>query len=113
MSTTFNVQYRSGIEWDDTIVYENFENITDVLIHVLADWVAGDVDLFGTFSFLKDHGRDFGVDDCDITDESDPALLEAGSEAVLELCADNEALTKEYLITIGDYVRIIEVQDEE
>lgn len=109
----FNVQLRQTVEWGDLMLYPECDTVIDVLMYLLADWVAGDVVLDGTFEFLAEHGRDFGIKDSDVDEGTDPDLLEAASEAVLELCCDNETLTNEYLIAIGDFVRIFPLPDEE
>jgi hypothetical protein len=110
----FAVQFRLGDDdWDEPILYEECDEMIDVLMQLLADWVAGGADLHGTFGFLTNHGRDFGVADDDVNEGTAPELLEAAADAVLELCADNEAVTAEYLIAIGDRVLITELPEEQ
>jgi hypothetical protein len=108
----FAVQFRLGDDdWDEPILYDDCDTTTDVLMQLLVDWVAGEVDLHGTFAFLTNHGRDFGVADVDVDEGTAPELLEAAAEAVLTLCADNDAVTAEYLIAIGDRVLITELEE--
>ena len=109
----FAVQFRlADDDWDEPILYEECDTVVDVLMQLLADWVAGDTDLHGTFGFLTNHGRDFGVADDDVNEGTAPELLEAAAEAVLTLCADNDAVTAEYLIAIGDRVLITDLDEE-
>jgi hypothetical protein len=114
----FAVQFRlNDDDWDTPVAYNDCDTVTDVLMHLLADWVADDVDLFGTLAFLSNHGRDFGITDEEADSGTDPDLLQAAAEAVMELCVDNEVVTHEYLIAIGDRVLITEmpgvVEDED
>jgi hypothetical protein len=110
----FAVQFRMGADdWDTPILYDDCDTVTDVLMHLLADWVADDSDLHGTLAFLSNHGRDFGITDEEADGNTDPDLLQAAAEAVMELCVDNEEVTHEYLIAIGDRVLITEMPDDE
>jgi len=104
---------RDGFLWEDPVVYDDCETMIDVLTRLGAEWVAGDLALPNTFIFLAGHGRRFGITDDEVDEGTDPALLERAMEAVLELCADCEVITKQYLIAIGDSVRITEVEDDE
>ena len=101
-----------GVVWEEPEIYDCFDNMMDVLIYLGSEWVAGDMELPNTFTFLAAHGRDFGITDDEVDEGTDSALLERAMEAVLDLCADNEAVTREYLIAIGGQVRITEVEDE-
>ena len=103
----------AGPAWDAPEIYDECETVIDVLTYLGAEWVAGDVELPNTFMFLATHGRDFGITDEEVDEGTDSALLERAMEAVLELCADNEAVMREYLIAIGDRVRITEVDGDE
>jgi hypothetical protein len=110
----FIVQFRLGADdWDSPIPYEDCDEMIDVLMQLLADWVAGEADLHGTFGFLNNHGKDFGISDEDVDEGTEPELLQAAADAVLELCVDNEAITEAYLIAIGDRVLITELPDVE
>ncbi len=106
----FTVQFRilNDSDWDDPLDYDDCETVVDVLMHLLAEWAAGDVDLHGTFGFLTNHGHDFGIADDAVDEGTDGALLERAGEVVLGLCADSEVVTQEYLIAIGGRVRIVE-----
>ena len=95
-----------------TVLYYECDTVIDVLIQLLAGWVAQEIDLPGTFAFLAVHGRDLGVTDADANKATTNDMLrEAASEAVLEVCVDNEETTREYLALIGGVVRIVEVVD--
>lgn len=109
----YAVQFRMGADdWDVPILYEDCDTVVDVLMQLLADWMTNDVNLHGTFAFLSNHGRDFGITDEDADANIDPDLLEAAGEAVLELCADNDVVMAEYLAAVGDRVLITELPDE-
>ncbi len=110
----YAVQYRLGDDdWDTPILYEDCDTVVDVLMQLLADWMTGDADLHGTFAFLSNHGRDFGITDDEADENTDPDLLEAAGEAVLELCADNDVVLAEYLAAVGDRVLITELPEDE
>ena len=100
-----------GVAWDAPEMYEGCDTVIDVLTRLGSEWVAGDVELPNTFTFLAAHGRDFGITDDDVDEGTDEALLARAVEAVLELCADNEAITREYLIAIADRVRVVEADE--
>ena len=107
----FAVQFRLGADdWDTPISYDDCDTVTDVLMQLLADWVAGEVDLHGTLAFLSNHNRDFGITDNEADEDTDFDLLQAAAEAVLELCVDNEEACMEYLIAISDRVLITELE---
>ncbi len=109
----FTVQFRilNDNDWDDPLDYDDCETVVDVLMHLLTEWAAGDVDLPGTFAFLTNHGHDFGITDDEVDEGTDGALLERAGEVVLDLCMGNEVVTQEYLIAIGDRVRIVETEE--
>ena len=109
----FTVQFRilNDNDWDDPLDYDDCETVVDVLMQLFAEWAAGDVDLPGTFGFLANHGHDFGITDDEVDEGTDGALLQRAGEVVLGLCADSEVVTKEYLIAIGDHVRIVETEE--
>jgi hypothetical protein len=99
-----------GIAWDAPEIWDECDTVTDVLTRLGSEWVAGDVELPNTFAFLAAHGHDLGLTDDNYWDEPESLRLLV-VELVLELCADNEAVTREYLIAIADRVRISEVED--
>jgi hypothetical protein len=100
-----------GVAWDAPEIYKGCDTVIDVLTRLGSEWVAGDVELPNTFTFLAAHGRDFGITDEEVDEGTDEELLARAVEAMLELCADNEAVTREYLIAIADRVRIVEATD--
>jgi hypothetical protein len=101
-----------GIAWDAPEIYEGRDIVIDVLTLLGSMWVAGDVELPNTFTFLAAHGHDLGITDDNYMDEPESLRLLA-LELVLELCADNEAITSEYLIAIADRVRIVKDEDDD
>lgn len=111
----FTVQFRilNDNDWDDPLEYEDCDTLDEVLMQLLAEWAAGDVDLHGTFGFLAGHGQEFGITDDDVDEGTDGDLLGRAGEAVLDLCVGNEVRTREYLIAIGDHVRIAETKGED
>ena len=107
-----------GVAWDAPEIWDECDTVIDVLTLLGSMWVAGDVELPNTFTFLASHGRDFGITDEEVDEGTDEELLQRAVEAVLELCVDNEAVTREYLEAIASRVRIEEVdgatdEDEE
>lgn len=102
-----------GLLWEAPEIYEDCDTVIDVLTRLGTEWMAGDVELPNTFAFLAAHGRDFGITDDEVDEGTDAALLLLAVEAVLELCADNDATTREYLTAIGDRVRISEDERSE
>ncbi len=110
----FTVQFRMGADdWDEPLDYEDCDTVLDVIQQLLADWTSGDADMHGTFAFLAAHGMDFGITDDQVDEGTDGDLLDRAGEAVLALCADDEAVTREYLIAVGDRVQIVEVAGED
>jgi hypothetical protein len=100
-----------GVAWDAPEIYKGCDTVIDVLTRLGSEWVAGDLELPHTFTFLAAHGRDFGITDDEVDEGTDEALLARAVETVLELCADNEEVTREYLAVIGSRVRIVEADE--
>lgn len=99
-----------GVAWDAPEIWDECDTMIDVLTLLGSMWVTGDVELPNTFTFLASHGRDFGITDDNYWDEPESLRLLV-VELVLELCVDNEAVTREYLEAIASRVRIEEVDE--
>ena len=108
----FAVQFRMGADsWEDHLEgYEDCDTPLEVLQRLLAEWVSGDADMYGTFTFLAAHGHVFEIMDDDVDEGTDEDLLARAGELVLGLCVDNDAVTQEYLTAIGDRVRLVELE---
>jgi hypothetical protein len=85
------------------------ESRAHVIQRLLEDWKRADVELHGVFRFLQANGIIYGIDDDDVSEETEDYLLENAATDVLRLIGGNDTQELAFLISVSGSVQIAEV----
>ena len=90
--------------------FHSVEEHTDLIDILLDEWVAGDVDMPGVMTFLRDHGVEPPMEDDDVMEgELEEEIIRA-ADAVRALVAEgSDAVANEFLAAITKGFRIEEM----